>query len=641
VQIKLWNGRSPRAAASGNIATLAETWQDSSGLGASGQTFGVLSAATVGGRNVNASVVDALTAQIAFQPNTDGSFRVVVAAPPWAGGDAMSAAATILGSDSTAVASDLRRAHLAWWHDYWTRVGLVKMVSSDGAADYLENLRTIYLYLAAAEERSTFPGSQAGLADLFDFLQDQQPWFPAAFWVWNLRMQVAANMTAGAFDLNTPSFNLYRSNLANMRAWTNGKMGGRSGICLPETMRFNGNGYWVGGENNASCDQTIAPSFNALTITSGAEVGLWVWQQYLMTADRGFLSANYALMSDAARFLLAYATLGSDGMLHTIANAHETQWQVHDPVTDIVAMQSLFPAVVSAANLLGADAALVTQLEDAVTKLPPLPRTDAATHKQLLTAADDAAGQDVIALSYEPSAAQHNGENLDLEPVWPYGIMGDTGPNTSLAIRTYQRRMFVNRPDWSFDALHAARLGLGADVARALTNVTQKYQAFANGLGLLSGLPNNGSSEPYIEQLGGLTAAINEALVQDYDGLLRIAPAWPAGWDAAGTVYIQGHSKVDVQVQGGAVVVAVLEAGTSGSVRVRNPWPSRAAIVIDGGTNVPVVPATSADTFMVPTVSGHWYALVPAGAVTALPHVVVTGTPAASRRTLGSVGIGL
>jgi hypothetical protein len=640
-QIKLWSGRSPHAGASGTIATLAETWQDSSGLGASGQTFGVLSAVTVGGRNASASVVAPLTVQVAFQPNADGSFRVVIAAPAWTGGDAASTAAAVLGTDATAAANNLRAGHLTWWHDYWSRVGLVKMVSSDGTADYFENLRTIYLYLTACEERSTFPGSQAGLAGLFDFLQDQQPWFPAGFWVWNLRMQTAANMTSGAFDMNAPAFNLYRSNLANMQAWTKSKMGGRSGICLPETMRFNGNGYWVGGESNASCDQNIPPSYNALTITSGAEVGLWVWQQYLMTGDRAFLSANYPLMSQSAQFLLAFATLGSDGLLHTVANAHETQWQVHDPVTDIVAMQGLFQAVVSAAGLLGTDAALVVQLQDALTKLPPLPRTDAATHKQLLSPANDAAGQDVIALSYEPSAMQHNGENLDLEAVWPYGLIGDTGTNTALAKRTYQHRMFVDSPDWTFDALQAARLGLGAEVANALTSVTQKYQAFVNGLGLLGGGTNNGSSEPYIEQLGVLTAAVNEALIQDYDGLLRIAPAWPAGWDAAGTVYVQGNSKVDVQVQGGAVVIAILEAGSTGSVNVRNPWPGRAATVIDGGMNVPVVPPTSAGTLVVPTRSGHWYALVPAAAAAPLPHVDITGTAAVMPRTLGGVRIGL
>ena len=48
----------------------------------------------------------------------------------------------------------------------------------------------------------------------------------------------------------------------------------------------------------------------------------------------------------------------------------------------------------------------------------------------------------MIADSYQPSAANHNEENIGLEPVWPYGVIGDStvvnGDNlTALADRTY------------------------------------------------------------------------------------------------------------------------------------------------------------------------------------------------------------
>jgi hypothetical protein len=639
-RINLWSGRSPTASATNGVATLAETWKDSDMAG-SGKTFGVLSGVTAGGRNVTSSVVDPLTVQVAFQPNADGSFRVVIAAPSWSGGNAMTTATGVLGSDAAIPLATLEQAHLAWWHTYWSNVGLVKMTSSDGSADYLEALRTIYLFLSAAESGGSYPGSQAGVADLFNYLEDSQPWFPAGYWFWNLRMQVAANMTSGAFATNAPVFSLYQANVANIQAWTMSKMGGRSGICVPETMRFNGNGYYNDGEGNASCDQSASPSYNALTLTSGTEVGLWVWQQYLMTQDRTFLSTNYPIMSQAATFLLAYATQGSDGLLHTVANAHETQWDVQDPTTDIVAMQALFSAVISAAGILGTDVALAAQLKAALPKIPPLPRTDEASHTQLLTASSDAAGQDVFAISYQPAAQKHNGENLDLEAVWPYGLIGDTGGNTSLAQRTYAHRMFVHSADWSFDALQAARLGLASEVATDLGTATQNYQSFVNGLGLLSGGTNSGTSEPYIEQAGVVAAAINEALVQDYDGLLRIAPAWPAGWDVAGTVYIQGASRVDVQVQGGKVAMAILEAGSTASFMVRNPWPGQAAVVVDGAASTTVVGSTTASTFNIPAQAGHWYAIVPAPAPSTLPNVQVTGSPASAKKTLGAVSIGL
>jgi hypothetical protein len=639
-QIQLWSPRAPMAQASGNIAVLSETWQDT-GMGASNQTFGSLAAVTVGGQNVSASMVDNLTVKVTFQPNSDGSFRVVVASPTWTGGDAMSTATMTLGSDATAASTTLQSGHLSFWHDYWSRVGLLQATSSDGSASYFEALRTIYLYLTAGESRGVFPGSQAGLADIYDFLKDTQPWYPAGYWGWNTRMMVYANMTSGAFDMNTPVFHLYQTNVAAMQSWTMSQMNGKSGICLPETMRFNGNGYWYNGEGNSSCATQASPSYNALTITSGAEVSLWIWDQYQMTQDMTFLSTNYPVMSQAATFLLAWATTGQDNLLHTNANAHETQWAVNDPTTDIVAMQALFPAVISAAGLLNTDSALVAQLKDALTKLPDLPRTDAASHMQLLTAADDAAGQDVYAISYQPSAPRKNSENLELEAVWPYGLIGDNSPNLPLATRSYKSRLYVHAPDWSVDAIQAARLGLGDEVVSALTAVTQSYQTFVNGMAILFGGANTGTSEPYIEQAGVVAAAMNEAFVQDYDGLLRIVPAWPQGWDGAGTIYVQGQSKVDVQVKGGTVTLVVVEAGSTGMMQVRNPWSGQAATVVDGTTGATAVASTSSATFALPVVAGHWYAIVPASQSGSLPSVMVTGTPATSTKTLGPVSIGL
>jgi hypothetical protein len=53
-------------------------------------------------------------------------------------------------------------------------------------------------------------------------------------------------------------------------------------------------------------------------------------------------------------------------------------------------------------------------------------------------------------------------------------------------------------------------------------------------------------TQPFIEQIGVVTAAINEGLATECDGLLRIAATWPAGWSASGTVFIQGRSQVHV-----------------------------------------------------------------------------------------------
>ena len=648
-QVRLWSGRSPQASAAGSLATLAETWTDNRDGGSSGQGFGSLAALTAGGRDVSASVANQRTIQVSFRPKADGSFRVVVGAPHWAGGDALATARTLLAVDPATGTSDeatkasvaLRTQHLAWWHDYWNRVGLVKMSSVDGTAEYLENLRTVYLYATAAESRSALPGSQAGAANLFSFSQDQQDWFPAGYWFWNLRMQVAANLSSGAFALDDPVFTLYRENVGNLQQWTKDHMGGRPGICVPETMRFNGNGYYSGSLDNASCEGNIAPSWNARTITSGAEVALWIWQRYLMTDDKAFLAANYPVMREAARFLLSYATVGSDGLLHTFANAHETQWDVNDPVTDIVAMKALFPVVAQAAGVLGTDQDLAGQLTAAATRIPDYPRTDTKTRTKLLTAADDAGGQTMIAPSYEPAAPYHNSENLGLEPVWPYNLIGDDSPLADVAKRTYTARRTVNSPDWSNDPIQAARLGLADQMRSSLLAVTSHYQAYPSGLASLSG---GTGDQAYIEQAGVVTTALNEALAQDYDGTLRIAPAWPSDWSADGTVYLQHKTSVNVQVRGGIPTTVAINAGDTHKMTIRNPWPGEAVQIVrgEGDAHPVVVGPTNANLITLDAQAAHTYLVERVDAPsTALPFAPVTGAAATTYKRLGNETIGL
>ncbi len=572
-EVRLWTPRHPQTQQQNELAALSETWADTTAAGATGQTFGSLAALTAQAKDVRSEAAGPLIAKISFRPKSDGSFRVLIAAPAWAGGDALKSANALFSPEQNSSSHDHRR----WWNSFWNRAGLMKLTSADGSAEYFENLRLIDLFVAAAESRSAMPGSQAGVADLFSSAKDYHRWDPAAYWHFNLRMQVAANLGAGLFELNAPYFRLYRDNLPNLEAWTKSRMQGRPGVCVPETMRFNGQGFenevWAKSPG-LNCDAGSPPYYNARTLSTGAEISLWIWRQYQATCDRSFLAANYPVMVAAARFLLAYSQLGVDRLRHTFpSNAHENQWDVHDPTTDISAMNSLFPVVMEAAKMLNRDPDLTRQVAAALREIPPLPRTDAATLKTQLTPADDAAGNDVIAQSYDQSAPVHNSENVGMEPIWPYGLIGDEGPLHDLAVRTYHSRPNKTQNDWSFDPIQAARLGLAPEVKSSLLAVTEKYQAYP------SGFANFLSTEFYGEQIGVVAVALQEALVQDYDGTLRIAPAWPREWDADATVYVRGNSKIDVQIRHGEALIVALQSGFSGTARFRNPWPGQAVEV--------------------------------------------------------------
>jgi hypothetical protein len=490
------------------------------------------------------------------------------------------------------------------------------MSSSDGEAQYMEALRTIDLYTAAAQRGAQYPGSQAGVADLFDFTQDYHRWDPSAYWQWNLRMQVQANLSAGVPSLNAPYFRLYTDNLANIEAWTKANMDGRSGACVPETMRFNGAGvqYSTDAAPAYDCDAASPPFYNARTLTTGAEVSLWAWQEYLMTGNKSFLRTEFPLMVASAQFLLDYGTVGGDGYLHTYpANAHETQWDVHDPTTDIAAMDALFPAVEQASSILHSDTGLAAQLR--AVKAPPFPRTGAS-------------GSDVIAPSYDLDAPTENTENIGLEPVWPYNLIGDDdGSLTALAIRTFDNRPNKETDDWSFDPIDAARLGLSSQVQSTLVGLTEEYQLYPQGFASFGG------PEFYSEQIGVVAAALDEALAQDYNGVLQIAPAWPSDWNASGTVYIQGGSKVDIQVSDGVPSTVVLQAGSDMDQRIRNPWPGEQVQVVSSQGVLPVgsggqftLTVRKGESYLIERVSAPAQAFAPVGGGSAVIRHLGTST---------------
>ena len=641
--LQLWEPRAPKASAHSAVGILAETWLDNVDPGASGERFGSLAAITAEGRNVTASVTHSRAVTLTVTPDANGSFRILIAAPHYTEtGDAAGIAATALADRTPS-------AHVAWWNAYWQRAGIIKVSSPDGEGQYMENLRNIYLFSAAAENSDRFPGSQAGVADLFSSARDDHRWDPAAYWHWNLRMQVAANLSAGLPELNLPYFRLYRENLPAILQWTDERMAGRPGICVPETMRFDGKGIeyetWTqptGKPSGLDCDANSTPYYNARTLSTGAEVSLWIWEQYLVTRDRAFLAHNFPVMAASARFLLAYEKPGPDGLNHTSpSNAHETQWDVTDPTTDISAREALYNATFEAAQRLGIESELQQQLKAALKKIPELPRTQQSGTLSLLPASADADGHDVIANSYRPEAEIHNSENVGLEPVWPYAIIGDTSPLFTLAQRTYKFRPYQEVADWSFDPIQAARLHLGGEVAVSLRKITETSQHFINGFAHLGATDKDG--EFYVEQTGVVAAALPESLVQDYDGTLRIAPAIPPGWSFDGSVFVRGGTKVDAQVRNGEVATIGLELRRTQKITVRRPWP---------GTNFQAVEAKShhvvatledrgpesALTFL--ALAGHSYLIERVDQPT-LSFAAIDGQPATSYRKLGGVQIGL
>ncbi|MDR8728112.1 hypothetical protein FEQ05_02223 [Burkholderia pseudomultivorans] len=639
--LNLWSPRTPTASIVGNaIGVLSQAWTDGKpgdADGSSGQAFGSLAAITAVAKNVAASVgPDSLSTTLTFTPNADGTFHIIVGAPHYDGSQAVPALAV------ASVANAAPTRHAQSWNAFWEKAGLIKLTSSDGSGEYMENLRNIYLYSAQAENQDTYPGSQAGVADLFSWVGDAHRWDPAAYWHWNLRMQFVANLSAGLPDLNAPYFNLYSGNLSSIEAWTHANIGGDgASVCVPETMRFNGNGKQINsaGVLVSNCSASAPANYNARTLSTGAEVSHFIWSQYLATRDLNFLERNYPFMVAAARFMLGYQRAGADKLLHTSpTNAHETQWDVTDSTTDLAAIRTLYADTLHASQTLkhagrSVDSNLVSALDGALPLTPDYPRTQSSGSLTLLPASADADGTDVIADSYFPAAANQNSENIGLEPLWPFEQIGDTSPLYALAQRTFASRPYKATNDWSFDPIDAARLKLGDEVKHSLVTLTQAYQKYPSGFAQFAT-----GGEPYVEQIGVVAAALAESLVQDYDGVIRIAPAVPGGWDYDGTVFVRGNTKVDVQVRNGIPTTVVIEPGSNAALTVRNPWPGSTVTALSAGHSLPV---TTQGANLVLQPAGTHAIVLRSPAAGNMPAEPVSGAVATVAKHLGAVQIGL
>ncbi|MGW4728483.1 glycosyl hydrolase family 95 catalytic domain-containing protein [Streptomyces shenzhenensis] len=622
VDVKLWTGRNPTAYASGAVAALGEGFDDVT----SGQRFGSLAAATAAGRAVSATVVDARTVRLSFKPRSDGSFRVVVGAPTYAGGAVGTAAVAAVAGATSGAAATFEASHLQWWHALWDRVSPMKISSADGSGEYLENQRLLGLYTTAASMRGPQPTSHGAVANLFSSFQDSVDWSPEHYWHFNLRMQTSQNFAANMADFNVPYFGLYQNNFATRKAQTAQLMPGSSGVCIPEVMRFDGSGD-DHGLNQCVSSGNDTPV--ARILSTGPEIAYNMWRQYLFTRDESFLDASYPFMADVVRFYLWRAPVAADGKRHILdANSLETQWHATDPAPDVAAMKVLFPLVRDLAADRG-DTTLAGQLTHAIPQIPELPKTTRN-------------GKTVLAWS-ATSGIAHNKQNPDLESVWPWNLYGDRpGPDYTLASDTFINRVYPQAYDWGMDATWAARLGRNEDVKNLLVQGTKDYQTFPNGFSRYEGAAPEGQTSLYNEWQWVVSTGLQEALVQNYDGLLRVPAAWPAGWDVDGALRIEGGHRVSVQVRAGTPTLVGIEAARDDTLRMRNPWKDQQIQVRDGATGAVLGAPTTATAITIHLTEGSSVVVERTAApLSSFTYAPVSGTAATTAKHLGTRTIGL
>ena len=305
-------------------------------------------------------------------------------------------------------------------------------------------------------------------------------------------------------------------------------------------------------------------------------------------------------------------------------NALEVQWDTNDPALDLASMRVIFPIVADLASARG-DASLAARLRAAVDKLPPYRTVQRG-------------GEEVLAWSGTDEEA-HNTQNPEMEVLWPWGVFDET---SELMQATYRQRVYPQDKDWGMDTTWAARLGLADEVKRQMLKGIEDFQIFPNGFTVHRTGREPVRQQSFYNEWGGvLTTGLQEALVQAYDGVVHVAPAWPREWEVAGSVEIEGGHRISTEVRDGVPSLVGIQAGSRESLRVRNPWPGEQVRVIDSRGRTVVGPVGD-DVLTVPVLANQSYVVervdVP---LSSFKHVRLSGQPASAVKTVGTRMLGV
>jgi alpha-L-fucosidase 2 len=305
----------------------------------------------------------------------------------------------------------------------------------------------------------------------------------------------------------------------------------------------------------------------------GAWLSLYAWDHYAYTEDKKFLRDRaWPILQGASQFFLDY--LVDDGSGHLVTGpsiSPENSYSLPDgshhsltmgPTMDIEIVRELFTRTLDAGHILGADSAFLSQVENALSKLPPF---KVGKHGQLQE----------WQLDYDEPEPGHR----HISPLWALfpgtQISIEHNPDLAKAAQTLlERRLSFGggQTGWSrawvinfWDHLH--------DGAKAYDSMRVMFSQ--------STFPNMMDTHPPgLFQIDGNLGAANgmlEALIQSRwmpDATeVELLPAVPEQWSEGSVtgVHVRGGAVLDMHWKAGKVESLTVHAMSSGSLRLIPP----------------------------------------------------------------------
>jgi hypothetical protein len=479
---------------------------------------------------------------------------------------------------------DIFSEHSKWWQDFWKK----SFIELDDA--FIENLWYFQLYQFASSSRGNIAPGLQGLW----FLRNESGWHGDYHGDINMVMSYWPIFSSNHLELGNPYFESFYKMLPEIKEQTG------------ELYNIDGAKYPVATIIDSGREITTN-YYRYIQCTSGLYARLY-WWAYLYTQDKKFLKERaYPVMKECSKFYAGYMSIDDQGKYFIYPSWSPEQGPLFtkNPTMDIALIKALLKGTVEASQILSVDENERKGWQEILDNLPEYPVRD-----EMFLDSDSVDSH--IPLNH-PSL---------LSPIFPADEIGVNSPQWPIAVNTLNRimsraarRAFVSEDSWndsftwSWLACIAARLGLGDKAGEFLYNLgvnqflkpngffslwacgiltveeKRREVSFEKGFSVWVSTTREGREKQpvFLESGSGFNNAVNEMILQSYDGTIRLFPAVPSNWKNAKIAGLRaiGAFLVYSELRQGEVAYVSVESLEGLECKLLNPWPERIIRVQD------------------------------------------------------------